>query len=130
MSHRFRRLTSAAVAVVLLGAVSACATAVASPADSQPSPGCNIYDNLTEHIEGTSANQEFGAYPAVGDSTTYITYLYAAGGQQVGTVTGRANIPYARPDGDIMEWTEETIALPGGTIETQGLYDITKGLKG
>ncbi len=130
MSHRFRRLTPGALAVVLLGVLSSCATSAASPADTQPSPGCNIYDNLTEHIAGTSANLEFGAYPAVGDSTTYITHLYNAAGQQVGTVTGKANIPFTRPNGDIMEYSEETIELPGGTIDTQGFYDITKGLAG
>ena len=64
----------------------------------------------------------------MGDSATYLTHLYDSDGKQVGTVEGKANIPYTLPNGDVLEYSEERITLPGGVIETQGFYNLTQGL--
>jgi hypothetical protein len=109
----------AAVVALAAGAVSC-----SSPAAAEPAPGCNVLDNLTEKIISVSLNEIGGPYPAVGDSAVYLTRFYDPAGKLVGTVYGKANIPFKNPDGHVMEYSEERI------VETEGFYDITKGIAG
>lgn len=102
----------------------------ATSATSPPARGCDIFKNLTEKFESESEDTAFGPYPSVGDSSAYITYLFDSKGTKIGTVYGESNVSYRQPDGDIIEYTGETIDLPGGTVKTAGFFDINKGLKG
>jgi hypothetical protein len=115
----------AAVVALAAGAVSC-----SSPAAAEPAPGCNVLDNLTEKIISVSLNEIGGPYPAVGDSAVYLTRFYDPAGKLVGTVYGKANIPFKNPDGHVMEYSEERIELDGGVVETEGFYDITNGIAG
>jgi hypothetical protein len=122
---RHRLLLGLAVAAVCL---SSCGAAGGAAPLAAPEPGCNVYDKLTEKIVAYSLNELAGPYPAVGDSATYLTRLYDSDGKQIGTVEGKANIHGNLPGGDVLEYSEEHITLPGGTIDTEGLYNLTKGL--
>lgn len=127
--HRWRsRLRPALALAVALACISACGSTNTPASAESPTPGCNVYDDLTEKIVAFSLNELAGEYPAVGDSATYLTRLYDKGGNLVGTVEGKANIPSTLPNGDTLEYSEERITLPGGVIETQGFYNLTKGL--
>jgi len=126
--HRPRRLAGLIALLLTLGTVS-CGQKSVEEAGA-PSPGCNLYDHLTEKITSLSLNELGGKYPSLGDSATYVTYLYYADGKKMGTVYGKANVPATLPNGDLLEYSEEVIQLDGGTIDSQGLYDITKGFAG
>jgi hypothetical protein len=132
-SRLFRSSTAvlgvAALAVAATGARAKSAPAIAQTADAS-AHRCHVLDGLTEKIVDVSINPLSGPYPAIGDSSTYLTYLYDGSGKHIGTVYGEANIPGHLPNGDVAEYSAETITLPGGTIETEGIYDITLGATG
>ncbi|MEV6802722.1 hypothetical protein AB0M91_30930 [Micromonospora rifamycinica] len=122
--------SAASLTVVLTGcAEEMTADSVAEKARNPPS-GCVVLDNLTERIIGGTQTELGGEFPSVGDSGTYLDYLYDSSGRQVATVFGEVSVLYQRPDGHIMEWARESIELEGGTVTAQGIFDVTEARTG
>jgi hypothetical protein len=123
-----------AVLVVIAAGTASCATASSASTvaqlAAQPPPGCVVLDNLTEKIVGGTETEVGGPWPSVGDSGTYVDYLYDPDGKQVGTIYGKIAVLYARPDGHLMQWADERIELAGGVIEVQGIFDVTQAETG
>ena len=115
------------VTVLALAMSAACASpsSVASLA-ADPPKGCMTLDNLREQVMGGTQRELTGTFPSLGDSGSYLDYIYDSSGQKVGTVFGLLNVPNipAKP-GHVVMWAHETIEFGGGTIEVQGIYDIT-----
>lgn len=127
------RLVTLAGALVIAATTVSCATASASSEAAKlaadPPEGCVVLDNLKEEIVGGTETEEGGKWPSVGNSGTYIDYLYDENGKKIATVFGEVNVLYKRPDGHLMEWAHERIELDGGVIEAQGIFDVTRADK-
>ncbi|MFB4308120.1 hypothetical protein [Actinomadura sp. GTD37] len=127
MRPRRARPVLSAVVLAAASGTAACGTNSAAAVASDPAPGCNVMDHLEEKIVAFSLNELGGPYPSLHDSATYQTRLYDSSGKQIATVYGKANIADRLPNGDLLEYSEETIELPAGTIESQGIYNVTQG---
>lgn len=114
-------LTVACAAVV-------CADQTPGAAREQPpAPSCLSMQNLSEKIIDGSERDLGGPYPfSVGGSSTYLDRLYDAGGAQVATVYGKANVPMKLANGDMVEYSDERVEFADGVVETEGFYDITQ----
>jgi hypothetical protein len=131
MAVRFRHRAAGVVGALVLasGTVSCASSGTASDVAllaADPPQGCVVLDNLSEEIVGGTETEEGGPWPSVGDSGTYVDYLYDKDNKKIGTVFGEINVPFARPDGHLMEWAHERIELVGGAIEVQGMFDVTR----
>jgi hypothetical protein len=126
MSLRARSFASALAAVAV--AASGCESP--GPAAAAPSPGCAVWQGLTEKVLGTTVNELGGPYPSQGNSSAYVAELYGADGAKVGSIAGRTDISRRLLDGRLQEHAVETIELPGGVITAQGVYDAAAKLAG
>jgi len=122
-----------ATAMMIMLAMGTASCATASSADDitalHPPPGCDIFNNLTEEIASVSYTNVGGKFPSVGDSATYLDYLIDSHHKLVGTVFGELTVMYRKSNGDKIELGHETIKLPGGDVEVQGLFDVTRADK-
>lgn len=112
--------------IVPLVAVTAALLTGSATSSAAPPQGCVVLDDLSETIVDGTENELGGPFPSVGDSGTYLDRLHDRSGNQVGTVYGLINVPFALPDGDLVEHSDERIDLPDGSVEAAGLFNVTQ----
>lgn len=125
--HRSRHAPSAAL---LAAALMAGTVSCGSPAASTGTPGCVVLSGLREEMVGEVTTSWAGTAPregspAIGDGAAYVRRLRNAATGLTATVYGTSHVRTHMANGHLLGYVDERIEFDEGTVQAQGLYDLT-----